>query len=146
MRLVESIACEFFHQAENLRCLPGIDPLHQGSLEKLLPVPAHHILLFLGHCLAQDIRLTQTEPANDPGGFHDLFLVDHDPICFLQHGFQQWMRIDNGLRMCTVLQVMRYFGHGAGAVKRTDTRFGVPARVIDPVTRLIPNMPGMTIQ
>ena len=93
VRLVEAVARELLHQVEDLVGLFLADALLGRALAEDPAVHDHFLDLLFAHGTAQEVGAAQRVAAQHLGRLHHLLLVDHDPVGFGQHLFDQRMRI-----------------------------------------------------
>ena len=87
------------------------------AVDKILPLPLHHIALFLGHGAAQKVAAPQRVAGQVPDDLHDLLLVDDAPVCGSQDGLQLRAVVGDELRVVFPLDVLGDKVHGARAVQ-----------------------------
>ena len=93
MGFVEAISGKFFENVKNIIGFLGFDSVDLlGTLYEDLSLFCHFFGFFLTHCPAQNIGSSQGVAGNTPGRFHHLFLINHYPIGFCTHIFQQGVR------------------------------------------------------
>ena len=74
----------------------------------------HHGSDFLSHGFSKTVGIGHGIIGQDPGNFHDLFLVKDDAVGFLQDGLQFVKQVNNGFSAVFSLHI----GVGHAAVQR----------------------------
>ena len=88
MAFVEAVLGKQHHLLKQGFRNPGIDAPLGGTIDKLALVLLHLTFLLLAHGAAQQVRFTQGITGQLLGDLHDLLLVDHDSVGFLQNRLQ----------------------------------------------------------
>ena len=96
MALVETIACKFVDQVEQLICTVWWNRVCCAATDKPLALRIHFRLDFFAHRAAKQIGFTQTIASKNLRCLHNLFLIDKYPICLMEHRLKQRVGILNG--------------------------------------------------
>ena len=109
VRLVEAVAGELGHEVEDILGLFFVHLIGQGAGHEFVLFRRHHLGDFLAHGAAQHVGIAQRIAGQDGSDFHDLLLVDDDPVGLLQDRFELRQRIAG--RLFTVLGVDEVLHH-----------------------------------
>ena len=94
MRLVESISSKWLDDLiEYIYCEILLVSLLVGRSDELVPLLHEEIEFLFADGSSEDICLTERESGERLYQLHDLFLIDRDPVCWLQDGLERWMWI-----------------------------------------------------
>ena len=93
MTFVETIAGKFVDQVKQFVGLVAVQAVFGGTCHESFALDIHFRLDFFAHGPAQQICFTERIASDDLRGLHDLFLIDENPVGFLQNVLQQGMRI-----------------------------------------------------
>ncbi len=117
---IEAVATEFFDQVEQIGGNGLVHTVFYRTVDELLPVFGHQGFNLLADGLAQTVRIGHGITGQLAGHLHDLFLVDHHPVGFLEDRFQAGHRVDNLL--AAVFTVHKIVDHTtvqrAGTIQR----------------------------
>ncbi len=116
--LVEAVTRELVDLIEDRRGLVRLHVVLLGALDEERPLGVHLRLDLLAHGATQQVSAAQRVAAQHLRDLHDLLLVDHDAVGFLQDPFQQRMQVIRLLLAMLALDVARDVLHRAGAVER----------------------------
>ena len=122
MALRESISGERFPIVKNrigrlARNIVGDRPLH-----KFLPLLPQHLGLLFCYRLAKDVGFGGREACQFHRRVHDLFLVDRDPVSFLENRFQGGMPISDVFQAVHASNVGRNKLHRSRTIERNHRR------------------------
>ena len=118
VRFVEAVARKLLHEAEDTIRLLVRYAARLGPVDELLALVRHQFGVLLSHGPAQDIRLAQAEAREVRGNPHDLFLIHHDPVRFLEDRLHERVLVlDLGAAMLA-LDEFRNLLHGARPIHR----------------------------
>ena len=84
---------------------------------KIIPLLFHHIVLFLTHGTAHQIRAAQGISSQVADDLHYLLLIHYTAIGRLQYGAQLLAGIGDLILIIFTLDIFGYEIHGAGSVK-----------------------------
>ena len=118
MRLVEAITAEVDDQVEDLGRFLTLEPLGQCSLQELVAALGDHVGFFLRDRLDGGIRLRELDAPQAVHDAHDLFLIDHHPISFLEDLLEHGVQVSR--LPSTVLDVDVIIDHAAVQAARGD--------------------------
>ncbi len=120
MRFVEAVAGELRHLVEDQLGAAALDPTRRGALDELLALRVHLGLDLLAHRAAQQIGAAQRIAGQHLGDLHDLLLVDHDAVGFLEDLLERRVQVVGRLLAVLDRDVARDVLHRPGAVERDD--------------------------
>ena len=92
MAFVEAVLGKQHHLLKQCFGNPGINAPLGCTINKLTLVLLHLTFLLLTHGPAEQVRFTQGITSQVLGDLHDLLLVNHDSVGFLQN----WLQFDVG--------------------------------------------------
>ena len=93
MRLVETVAGEFFHQVEDMGGQVGVDAALDRALHKQLALLGHNLRLLLAHGAAQHVGAAEGVIGQHLSNLHDLFLVENHAVGGAENLFQVGVEI-----------------------------------------------------
>ena len=120
MRFVEAIAGELGHLIEDLLGLARCDAARHRAFDEGFALGVHFRLDLFAHCAAEQIGAAQRVARQHLGDLHDLFLVDHDAVGFLQDLLKRWVQVVGLLLAVLYRNVARDVLHRPGTVQRDD--------------------------
>ncbi len=85
---------------------------------KMAPLLGHFLGLLLAHGAAQHVGAAERVAGQHLRGLHDLLLVDHDAVGFLEDRLEQRVVVLDGDAACLAIGVERDELHRPGAVER----------------------------
>ena len=91
-----------------------------AAVDKVLAFSLHDLELFLTHCAADIVSLTETEPGQLAANLHNLFLVDDNAVGNVNDMRHLRRFVGHLGRVLAVAQVGRNGIHRAGAVERNQ--------------------------
>ena len=118
VRAVETVTRKLGHNFKYLICLDRWHSFLRSPFHKNLAVLLHFICLLLTHCPAKHICSTETIACHDLGTLHDLLLVDHDTIRWLEKVCKPFMRIIHRFSSVLSIDEHRYITHRSRAIER----------------------------
>ena len=90
MGFVETVAGEFVEHVEKLVGLVGLDAVFlRRALDEDRALLGHFLGLLFAHRAAQHVGAAQRVAGENLRGLHDLLLIDHDAVGFLQDRLEQ---------------------------------------------------------
>ena len=111
MRFVERVLCELLGIVPDLLGDLKRVPVLDRAVVPILLQHAHDVELLLAHCLAQLICLAGGKAAHDHGHLHDLLLVHHGAVGFLEHRTKSFVVVMYGrLAACYLNVVVNHAG------------------------------------
>ena len=116
--LVEAVACELVDLVEDRRSLVLLDAVLLCALDEARALRVHLRLDLLAHGAAQQVGAAERIAAQHLRDLHDLLLVDHDTVGFLQDSFQQGMKVVWFFLAVLALDVARNVFHRTGPIER----------------------------
>ncbi len=93
MRFVEAVAGKFGHLIEDQLGAGALDPARRRPLEKQLALRLHLGRDLLAHRAAQQIGAAEAVASQHLGDLHDLLLVGHDAVGFLQDPLERRVQV-----------------------------------------------------
>ena len=93
MRLIKTVAREFFHQVKNGFRKIAFDVSLNRPFGKQDPLLSHLVWVFLAHSLAQNIGAAERVVAEHLRNLHHLLLIEDDPVSIREHRLQFWVRV-----------------------------------------------------
>ena len=116
MRFVKAVGCEFSDLIKDVGCLSAINTVLFRSFDKQRPLLFHFLGDFLTHRTAQQICTAKRIARHDLGQLHDLFLIDHDAIGFLQDRLQHRVHVVRFFLTMLTCDVMGDVVHRTGTI------------------------------
>ena len=118
MALVETIACKFVDQIEQFIRAVRRNVMRRAPRNKTPALRVHFRLHFFAHRTAQQICFTEAIASEYLRGLHYLFLIDENPVGFVQYRLKQMMRIFDGFFTVLPPSEHRNIVHRARTIKR----------------------------
>ena len=120
MRFVEAVAGELGHLVEDQLGAALVDLALQRAFDEQRPLRVHLGLDLLAHRPAQQIGAAQRIAGQHLGDLHDLLLVDHDAVGFLQDPLEHRVQVVRLLQPVLDRDVARDVLHRPRPIERDD--------------------------
>ena len=117
MGFIETVTSKWNHDFKDFTGVFLGMPLFQRTFNKFLLFAHKYVDFLFTHGTAKHICTTQRESGNFLGYLHNLFLINHNAVSFLQKRFKARIRIMNCFRLPFSFNVLRNIGKRTRAVK-----------------------------